>query len=268
MAKLEQYSRKIAHYIYDDMEPDERVQFEAELESNEELALEYRRQLNVVKYMKAKTVVEEQLNNPDMEEADRLVDEFFKEKDAGDSSIEGALVKPSKSRSLKRVLFPLLATAAIFAGIMIVLNATSGDMNERLYQKYYQPMNDGSLTIRGQDEILSEEFDNAMNLYQDGEYEQSESMFSTLVNTYPEHPEFALLEGLSKMGVGEYSQSATIFESFLDRFDTYIPEAQWYLSLCYIKLDRPDEAKKLLSELTSLDGKFGDDSKRMLKKLQ
>ena len=87
MAKLEEYSRKIADYIYDDMESGDRAVFEAELERNEELAEEYHRQVQVVNYLKARTKVDEYLHDPDMEEADRLVDEFFKDKDSIPNSL-------------------------------------------------------------------------------------------------------------------------------------------------------------------------------------
>lgn len=288
MAKLEQYSRKIANYIFEDMEPEERVQFEAELESNEELAKEYRRQINAAKYLKTKAQVEEVVNDPDFAEAERQVEQFFREKDAAndagaadttkasdaadaagaaDSSNERPATRPSANRSLKRILYPLLAAAAIFTGIILVLQAP-GDPNERIFNRYYQPLADGRLISRGQTSGLSVTFEEALNLYFEEDYSQSASLFSELSQSDPNQPEYSLFEGLSVLGAGEYSKAATVFDSYLSRYDIYIPEAQWYLSLCYVKLEQPEKAKDLLNELSSLDGKYGVDSKKLLKKLK
>lgn len=267
MAKLEQYSRKIANYIFEDMEPEERIQFEAELKSNEELAQEYRRQVNAAKYLKTKAQVEEVVNDPDFAEAERQVEEFFREKDAANAANEKPTTKPSANRSLKRILYPLLAAAAIFTGIMLVLNVP-GDPIERIFNQYYQPLEDGRLISRGQTSGLSVNFEEALNLYFEEDYSQSASLFSELSQSDPNQPEYSLFEGLSILGAGEYSKAAAVFDSYLSRYDIFLPEAQWYLSLCYVKLEQSEKAKDLLNELSSLDGKYGVDSKKLLKKLK
>lgn len=276
MANPEQYSRKIAYYIYDDMEPGDRAQFEAELERNVELAEEYRRQLHVVQYLKARTQVSEYFDDPDMEEADRLVEEFYKEKEAAETTIESAPTTSSKdapatssrSRSLKYILYPLTAAAAVVGAVLIINTFLPGNVNDRMYRKYYAPMEDASLISRGDGSDFSVDFNRALNQYLDGDYIQSGSEFSTLAVRDPQNAEAVLFRSLSLMGAEDYVESAKLWESFLSRFDTYQPEAKWYLSLCYLKLDQPDKAIPLLAEIASLEGKYGQDSQKLVKRLR
>ena len=268
MAKLEEYSRTIADYIYDDMDPGDRARFESELERNEELAEEYHRQVHVVKYLKARTQVSAYLDDPDMEEADRLVDEFFREKDATETRTEEIPVTPSHSRSVKYILYPLIAAAAIVGGVLVISTLLPGGLNDRLYRQYYAPMEDASLISRGGESNFNTDFNRALNLYSEGDYSDAASEFSKLAERDPSQAESALFLSLSKMGAGNYEESAKLLESFLTRFNTYQPEAKWYLSLCYLKLDQPDKAIPLLSELASLGGKLGDNSQRIAERLR
>ena len=268
MTKLEEYSRRIAHYIYDDMESGDRALFEAELEGNEELADEYRRQVHAVKYLKARTRLDEYFNEPDMEEADRLVDEFFREKEAAESGSVESPVNPSRRKSLKYILYPLIAAAAIVGGVLIFNTSITGDLNERLYKQYYAPWTDAGLISRGSESAFTTEFNSALNLYFAGDYLKAGSEFEKLADRDPSHAESALFLSLSKMGTENYMESAELLESFLNRFDTYQPEAKWYLSLCYLKLDQPEKAIALLNDLADLDGKYGHDSQKMLQSLR
>ncbi|MEJ2629584.1 MAG: hypothetical protein P8078_13660 [bacterium] len=200
MAKLEEYSRTIADYIYDDMDPGDRARFESELERDEELAEEYQRQAQVVKYLKARTQVSAYLDDPDMEEADRLVDEFFKEKDAKESVSEELQVTPSRSRSLRYILYPLLAAAAILGGVLVISTLFPGGLNDRLYRQYYAPMEDASLISRGGESNFNTDFNRALNLYSEGDYSDAASEFSKLAQRDPSQAESALFLSLSNMG--------------------------------------------------------------------
>ncbi len=59
MSKIDQYSRRIASYIYGDMEPGENAEFEKDLLTDEELAKEYRMQSTAVDFLKSKVVLED-----------------------------------------------------------------------------------------------------------------------------------------------------------------------------------------------------------------
>jgi len=268
MTKLEEYSRRIAHYIYDDMEPGDRARFEAELEGNGELAEEYRRQVQAVQYLKARTRLDEYFDEPDMEEADRLVDEFFREKEAAKSGSEETPVNPSRRKSLKYILYPLIAAAAIVGGVLIFNTSITGDLNDRMYKQYYYPWTDAGLISRGGESAFETEFYEALDRYFAGDYLEAGSEFEKLAGRDPSHAESALFLSLSKMGADNYEESAELLESFLNRFDTYQPEAKWYLSLSYLKLDQPEKALELLNDLAGLGGKYGRDSQKILRSLR
>lgn len=80
MDATKKYSGIIADYLYNDMTPEERIEFETNLLINEELAEEFKFQSDVIKTLKAIWQLEEMQSAPDLKEAERIVDEFFKEK--------------------------------------------------------------------------------------------------------------------------------------------------------------------------------------------
>ena len=48
----------------------------------------------------------------------------------------------------------------------------------------------------------------------------------------------------------------------------YLPEAMWYLSLCYLKVSEVEKAAALLGQLESYDGMYKEDAQTLLKKLR
>jgi len=54
MSKTDQYSRRIANYLYKDLEGQEKLAFEADLKLDPDLAYEFNRQAEMVDYFKSK----------------------------------------------------------------------------------------------------------------------------------------------------------------------------------------------------------------------
>jgi tetratricopeptide (TPR) repeat protein len=153
-------------------------------------------------------------------------------------------------------------------GVLVIGTLLPGGLNDRLYRQYYTPMEDASLISRGGESNFNTDFNRALNLYSEGDYSDAASEFSELAERDPSQAESALFLSLSNMGAGNYEESAKLLESFLTRFNAYQPEAKWYLSLCYLKLDQPDKAIPLLAELASLGGKYGHDSQKIIQSLR
>lgn len=264
---MKQYTQKIANYIYNDMDESERDQFEAELERDEELAKEYASQLKVIDYLKSKAHVEKVLADPGFKEAERLVETHF----SGGEQIrndEPESKSTSKARSLKRIIYPILAASAVFTGIILVRYIATGNTNEIMYQKHYQPFDDGNLISRGQVGPASANYSEAIVLYYGKDYAKSVVLFSELSKEDPLNAKYALFESLATMGKGDYQNAAGLFESYLDNFEVFIPEAKWYLALCYLKMDHRENAIKYLLELSSSTDAYGEQAKRILRRIQ
>lgn len=274
MSKVDTYSRRIANYIYNDMDALERVEFEKELLNDADLAQEFKIQSSAISYLKAKTVLEELRSSPDLEEADRIVNEYLDSR--GDLKKSDQVVndpgpqKSSKHRltKVRKVLYPVLAAAAIISGVLIIHSLSGPDLNERLFNKYYEPLDDVNFTFRGENNATNVRFTNAISLYNDRDYVNASGILASLVVENPGFPESYIYLALSRIGEGQYSVAADLLRSYLDNFEKYQPEAKWYLGMCYLKMDRLPEAHELLSELTSLEGTYGRDSKVLEEKLK
>lgn len=301
MSKVDQYSRRIANYIYDDMDSVERMSFEEDLLNDTELAKEYKLQSLAINFLKSKSVHEELRSKPDLEEAERIVDEYMadqsdhsqsdsdqldnkqvdfassggaqpdnKESDYGQHHQKKSDLSPSspsRTFKIKRILYPLMTAAAVFAGLLIIRNVAIGNLNDRLFDTYYEPLDDVNFTGRGENNDMYSSFREAINFYHYEDYASSTSILSVLSSQNPDFSESHLYLALSEIGEEEYISAADELEIYLTRFKKYQPEAKWYLAMCYLKLDRALEAKDLISDLTGLGGAYGRDAQVILKKL-
>lgn len=261
------YSRRIANYLYKDMTLAERQAFEDDLLVDQEFADEYEFQSEAVEYLKSKTSLEELRSSPDLAEAERIADEIFGYT-SGNMS-DNPVSQSSPKKGMKRLTrYSLLAAAAAAAVLLLISDLFLINQNDRMFRSYYKPLDVANYTLRGDHSAEREDLSQALGLYQNGAYIEASNVLAAMNAANPESPEFTLFLGLSKMGEEDYQQAEEILESYLNSFNKYLPEAQWYLSLCYLRTDQEAEAESLLVELTGEPGILGRNSMQLLKKLQ
>lgn len=273
MSKVDQYSRRIANYIYNDMKSSEREDFERDLLNDPELAKEFKLQVSAIDVLSAKSVLEDLRSRTDLEEAERIFDEYLREKQDQDSitnqQSDQTNIEKQSTRfvRIKRILYPVLAAAVILAGVLIVRTISVTNLNERLFNEYYQPLDEVNFTDRGENEELYLSFRNAINFYHNGDYTSSTSILSELSKQNPNFTESHFYLALSKIGEKQHATAANYLENYLLEFNKYQPEAKWYLAMCYIKLNRITEANELMIELAGLGGAYGRNAEEILRKL-
>jgi len=270
MSKTDQYSRKIANYLYKDLEGQEKLAFEADLKIDPKLAFEFERQSEMVDYFKSKEILNEMEQSPDMDEAERLVKEFYAPRDLQiKAEVNHSDTKPDMEnrKVFRRIIYPLIAAAAVLMGILIIRNESPANISSSLYSSYYAPLDDVNFTGRGAQDVDFVGFQDALNQYLDGAYASSSRSLANVGADYPDFAEAQLYYGLSLMGEAQYAASTKVFESFLSGFEKYEPEVKWYLALCYLKLERIPEARELMSELANQEGILGMDAAKISKRL-
>ncbi len=270
MSKTDQYSRKIATYLYKDLEGQEKLAFEADLKVDPDLAFEFNRQSEMVDYFKSKSILDEMERSPDKDEAERLVREFYTSKDLQikpeDKHSDTSPGKDNRG-SLRRIIYPLIAAAAVLVGVLIIRNGSPANTCSSLYASYYEPLDDVNFTGRGAQDVGFAGFQDALDQYLNGAYTHSSRSLALVVADYPDLAEAQLYFGLSLMGEAQYAASIELFESFLSEFEKYEPEVKWYLALCYLKLERISDAGELMSELADQEGSLGKDAAKISKRL-
>lgn len=256
--------------MFDDMDQEERSSFEADLNIDPDLAFEFKRQSEMVEYLKTKAKLEEIENSPDMAEAERVVSAFFKEKETnGDEGedISEQDITSRKPTALRRIIYPLLAAASIVLAVLLIRNVGQENVGSSLYASYYKPLDEVSFNDRGEGIDSYEAFRQGMDQYQSQNYSGSTSALSKLVVEHPDFTEAKLFLGLSLMGEDAFAASAKVFHSLLENSNKYRPEAQWYLALCYLKLEDYSSAKTLVDELSIVGGEMGKNAQIISKRL-
>jgi len=264
MSSIEKYSDRIANYVYNDMSLLERKQFEEDLIRDNELAEEYKRQVHMVDYLKSRSALEEMTSATDLDEARRVVDDFYNS--SGELSQESR-PQPLKSKKVRRMLYPIIGVAAIFIGLLIYKISFLDPLNERLYNRNYKPLEASSFVYRGDQDQFDLMLKEGVSFYLQGSNRESNVLFKELFQGYPDNPEVSLYYGLSSLALEEYEEAIKLFELHIENNAKYTTEAKWYIGLCHVKLDNIAEARFYFEDLSQIGGYYGKKSLEILKKL-
>jgi hypothetical protein len=117
-------------------------------------------------------------------------------------------------------------------------------------------------SIRGGEQELSEEEKikkTAFSAYQKGDYDMSISLLNGYITDYPKKAskdfQSYLILGVAQLASEKTNESIETFKYVLNGKDSsYKQESEWYLSLANIKLDKYEEAEKLLTKIAAQNG--------------
>ncbi len=157
------------------------------------------------------------------------------------------------------------ATIAIVIAVGILPSSTDQD---RLYDRYYMPIEASDNIQRGSQNEKYSPIAEGIGHYMGGDYEQCIVQFGTLASDLSFHQDVQLFSGLSHMGLGQYEQAQNLLETIVDGNSRWQAEALWYLSLCYLKTSEFDKATALLKQLENYDGMYKSDAQTFRKKLR
>jgi len=266
MKKNANRHKRIADYIYNDLGPEESEALEREMSENPDLAESYRLSSKVKQYLKAKIELEEIRSDPSLAEAERLA-EVAHGNDHGTGTASAPTGGGLERLGPRKYLFAAVAAAAAIILVMIGLSPsfTSAD---RLFQTYYEPLDASDYTRRGERTDLYLNMTEGINLYNQGAYEKSNHVFSRLYSIHAPLAEVRLFSGLTYMGLGAYDTAVHFFEELLENNVRYVPEATWYLSLCYLKTGELEKAGDLLPGLDEYEGLYSEQAQDLRKKLR
>lgn len=264
MSSIEKYSDRIADYIYNDMGPKDRELFEIELLANQELREEYERQAGIIDYLISRSSLEEMISDPNLAEARRIADSYMDSSEMLTEEIEKGRPRFNVRR---KVLYPVIGIAAALCAILLFRVSSSSNQNERIFSRYYNPLEASSFVYRGKQKQLDLLFKAGMSLYIEGAYLESTNSFEEIVSIDPDNIEANLYYGLSLVGEKRYKEAVEILEDYKERFNKYSIEATWYLGLCHLKLENSDQATSYFEELSEVGGYYGEKSQSILKRM-
>jgi tetratricopeptide (TPR) repeat protein len=103
-----------------------------------------------------------------------------------------------------------------------------------------------------------------MQLYEMQQFGAAIEMF----NMVPDNLLGKLYGGIALMELGSYEKAIENFKSIIEHNDNlFIDQAEWYMSLSYIKTNRIEDAKKILLNIVKENTKYKNESLSLLKDL-
>jgi tetratricopeptide (TPR) repeat protein len=244
------YPEFIERYLDEKMTPQELIWFEKELDSNEWLQKEValRRKVN-----------EAILDESSMKYRDELEDAYVAYMNDGGNSTD---------RKRKYIVTGSVLIS-VLAGVILILSLTGKQYtNKQLFDRYYKPY-ESNMTFRSADNGLNSDLVLAMQLYENKNYNEALKLFESILLNDPSRIGLNFYSGISQMETKEYDHAGKSFGKVIDdKYNMYIEQAEWYLSLCYIITNQNDKAIHLLEKITAEKGFYQKEAGKILRKLK
>ncbi len=207
------------------------------------------------------------LNKPSHEDdiaAQRII-EYVKKSDPFN---ERVIQMPVLRHRISRKIVFQVAAAVLILSLLLIRPLTPSYIGNSVYDQYYEPLEANSYRLRGNSNEITGKLQDGVDYYLSKDYTHAELAFKELRKMNENLPEVLLFSGLNQMGQGNFPEAITIFTDLLTVEEQFIPEAQWYLGLCYIKTGENIKALSLMETLSETEGIYKKKAQLILKNLK
>lgn len=161
-------------------------------------------------------------------------------------------VSNSSKLGIRKLVYASISIAAI-ATIVLTFNSLKNREGEILYQSYFVIPNNEGLITRGASNNISPKTFKFYDYYNDKEYEKGlQYALSTFGDTaLAENPELLFYISICQLELNKNSDaenSLMQLSEYGDSFPFY-QSVKWYLALTYLKQNKKEKAKELLSRI-------------------
>jgi len=165
----------------------------------------------------------------------------------------------------------LLSYWKIAASIIFIIGIFSffwfqNSTEQDLYAIYYTPYPIGEIK-RGADATDNKVLKNILLNYKNQKYQQTIIDLENLVAKEPTNEKFKLCLGNSYLNTDQLTKAKTLFKTFSTENKNYF-DAQWFLSLTYLKMDQKDSVIPILKTMTSQNMRYKKSAIDLLKELE
>jgi tetratricopeptide (TPR) repeat protein len=141
----------------------------------------------------------------------------------------------------------------------------SGDNLVNSYYETYSPLSAFRSGDQPSDLLLAEAFD----LFTRKDFSNAATKFKDLLNMNPSNNMARFYLGISLIETGKAADAIPLMQEIIQVKDVLFEnQAEWYLSLCYLKTNNKDEAKKHLKVLVGKNSHYKDKAQSLLKDLR
>lgn len=128
---------------------------------------------------------------------------------------------------------------------VLLLFACVNNANQQLFEQYYEPF---AVQLNPDAAVHHPELDTAYLAYQNGDYATVERITTTFLEEYYSVPQVMFAQSIAFVELNRDEEAINNFRT-LAMHPFFGSQAQWYLSLVYIRNGRLEEAKPLLEKL-------------------
>jgi len=180
---------------------------------------------------------------------------------------ETVIQMPSKRYRISQKIGFQVAAAVFVLSMLLFKSLTPSYSGDSLYKRYYKPMEASSYSLRGNTQDAGTKFQEGVDYYMLKDYAKADLVFNDLQTMKENSPEVLLYSGLNKMGQGHFASAINLFNGVISAGDQFVPEAQWYLGLCYIKTGENLKARTIMESLSETEGIYKKKAQVILKNL-
>jgi len=196
--------------------------------------------------------------------AQRII-EFVKQSDPFNEKV---IQMPVLRRRLTRKIGYQVAAAVLILSLLLIRPLAPSFMSSSVYDQYYEPLEANSYRLRGNSNEITGKLQDGVDYYLSKDYTHAELAFKELRKMNDNLPEVLLFSGLNQMGQGKFPEAITIFTDLLNAEEQFVPEAQWYLGLCYIKTGENVKALSIMETLSETEGIYKKKAQLILENLK
>jgi hypothetical protein len=159
----------------------------------------------------------------------------------------------------RRNWLPYLAIAAsiavaIVASVMLFRDTSLSP--DQLFALHFEPYEDMILVRDPEIDPDLRQLADGMEAYNEKRYAEAEKLLAGYIETHPSPDQTPVLYlAIAQTVTGNYSNAETNFMELLND-DRLGQQAQWYLSLMYLKNNQPEAAKKIIQQIKDSPGHY------------
>lgn len=172
---------------------------------------------------------------------------------------------PIANSKFYKFLRTSVAVIVVLVGVAGVFN--SGYLSiDKTYDKFFESPTWSAERSVSVDVTLLQEVQSA---FMAEDYQQVLEMKKIATATTVNNPVFQFYAGVSSQKINKIEDAITYYSLVINNGDNlFIEEAEWYRSLCYMKLGNKLQAKKELLAVINRNGYFKQDAKAVLRRLK
>ena len=211
-----------------------------------------------------RTFEQNKLTNEDSLAAQQIM-QYVKKSDPFNQKI---IQMPAHRHLISRKVVFQVAAAALVLSLLLIRPLTNSYSRDSVYDQYYEPLEANSFRLRGNSNEITGRLQEGVDYYLAKDYTHAELAFKELIKMNENLPEVLLFSGLNQMGKGNFPEAIKVFSNIISAEDQFVPEAQWYLGLCYIKTGDNLNAHSIMVTLSETEGIFKKKAQVILKNLK